>query len=749
MKLRASLRRSVVLFAACFGSLAALPLFAAEAPLPEMTEQDRSINMQMRSPAETIAAIKLPEGYHLELIASEPQIISPVVCCWDGNGRMYVAEMRSYMLDINGSKEKETVSRVSRFEDTKGNGVYDKQTVFADNLLLPRMVLPLDDRILIRETDTKDVYAYRDTKGTGTADEKTLIFKGGQQGGNLEHQPSGLLWNIDNWMYITADGVRYRYTRGKWESSSVAGLGQWGLALDDTGRTYFNTAGGENPGFGFQVNPMYGDIRLRGELADHFVDAYPLLKMTDVQGGPGRLWPGGGLNHITGCAGGSVYRGDALPGDLYGDYILPEPVGRFIRRGKITNEDGKIVLTNPYDHDEFIRSADPNFRPVWTATGPDGCLYICDMYHGIIQESAWTNPGSYLRPHIQKYGLDKNINAGRIYRLTHDGAKLREKPHMLDESPADLVKHLSDPNGWWRDTAQKLLVLRNDKSVLPALKELALKSNNPLARLHALWTIDGMDAIEPDFVTEKMKDADPRVRSAAVRISEPLIQKNDATVMSALGTIASDSDPNVIIQYCMSLLYVKHPQAEPLVKAALDSHEKNEAIQGIVKSHYDTLAKAKIEQAVGAALYRRDPKLAAIAAVGKVNYSQSCIVCHGPDGKGVQVPGAAAGVTLAPPLKGSKRLLGDKQTMLRIVIHGLSGPNEGGKTYPGEMAGFKWAEDPWLAATITYARNDFGNSAPAVTAEDIAKVRKETEGREKPFTLEELAGGKPPQAEKK
>jgi mono/diheme cytochrome c family protein len=749
MKLRASFRRSVVLFAACFGSVAAVPLLAAEAPLPEMTEQDRTINTQMRSPAETIAAIKLPEGYHLEVIASEPQIISPVVCCWDGNGRMYVAEMRSYMLDINGSKEKETVSRVSRFEDTKGNGVYDKQTVFADNLLLPRMVLPLDDRILIRETDTKDVYAYRDTKGTGTADEKSLVFKGGQQGGNLEHQPSGLLWNIDNWMYITADGVRYRYTRGKWESSSVAGLGQWGLALDDTGRTYFNTAGGENPGFGFQVNPMYGDIRLRGELADHFVDAYPLLKMTDVQGGPGRLWPGGGLNHITGCAGGSVYRGDALPGDLYGDYILPEPVGRFIRRGKITNEDGKIVLTNPYDHDEFIRSADPNFRPVWTATGPDGCLYICDMYHGIIQESAWTNPGSYLRPHIQKYGLDKNINAGRIYRLTHDGAKLREKPHMLDETPADLVKHLSDPNGWWRDTAQKLLVLRNDKSVLPALKELALKSNNPLARLHALWTIDGMDAIEPDFVTEKMKDADPRVRSAAVRISEPLIQKNDAAVMSALGTIAADSDPNVIIQYCMSLLYVKHPQAEPLVKAALDSHEKNEAIQGIVKSHYDTLAKAKIEQAVGAALYRRDPKLAAIAAVGKVNYSQSCIVCHGPDGKGVQVPGAAAGVTLAPPLKGSKRLLGDKQTMLRIVIHGLSGPNEGGKTYPGEMAGFKWAEDPWLAATITYARNDFGNSAPAVTAEDIAKVRKETEGREKPFTLEELAGGKPAQAEKK
>jgi len=123
---------------------------------------------------------------------------------------MYVAELRSYMLDINGSKEKQKVSRVIRLEDTKGNGSYDKLTVLADNLMLPRMVLPLDDRILVRETDTKDIYAYRDVKGDGKDIEKTLFFQGGPVGGNLEHQASGLMWNIDNWIYTTVEPTRLR-----------------------------------------------------------------------------------------------------------------------------------------------------------------------------------------------------------------------------------------------------------------------------------------------------------------------------------------------------------------------------------------------------------------------------------------------------------------------------------------------------------------------------------------------------------
>ncbi len=556
------------------------------------------IDMHMRTPEQTIASIHLPPGYHLELVASEPTIISPVVCVWDGNGRMYVAEMRSYMLDVNGTREKEPISRVSRFEDVKGDGSYAKHTVFADNLVLPRMVLPLDDRILIRETDTQDIYSYRDTKNTGVADEKTLAFQGGPQTGNLEHQPSGLLWNLDNSIYITHDGKRFHYADGKLEAEKIPGAsGQWGIAMDDTGRMVFNTAGGENPAFDFQIPYIYGPLTLKGEMAPGFVEVHPLLKLYDVQGGLNRVWPNGGLNHFTGCAGGCIYRGDALPKDMEGDYILPEPVGRLIRRARFTDDHGMRVLNNVYGENEFIASTDPNFRPVYTATGPDGCLYICDLYHGIIQESNWTKEGSFLRPQIVSYGLDKNVNGGRIYRLVHDGFERRAAPRMLDETPAQLVAHLSDPNGWWRDTAQKLIVIRGDKSVVGALETLARTGASPLGRLHALWTLDGLNATNPSLLIHAMKDSDAHVRAAAVRISEPLIRKRDPQIVSSLKAASTDPDPEVVTQYCLSLLSMKEPQDLKSVDALAASRPANDVVPRIVKEYEDRISGTAAERA--------------------------------------------------------------------------------------------------------------------------------------------------------
>ena len=165
------------------------------------------------SPEASIATMQLPKGYRLEPVLTEPQIAEPVMIAFDGNGRMYVAEMRTYMLDADGTGEQEPVSRVSRHEDTDGDGVYDRHTVFADKLLLPRIMLPLDDRIIIGETNTDDLYIYRDSDGDGVADEKTLWFKGGPRGGNMEHQPNGLVWAMDNGIYSTYYDYRLRFGR--------------------------------------------------------------------------------------------------------------------------------------------------------------------------------------------------------------------------------------------------------------------------------------------------------------------------------------------------------------------------------------------------------------------------------------------------------------------------------------------------------------------------------------------------------
>lgn len=708
---------------------------------PATTQTTTRPDVHMRSPAETIASIRVPPGYRLELVASEPQIINPVCLAWDGNGAMYVAEMRSYMLDIDASKEKEAVSRVSRLESTRGDGVYDRLTTFADHLLLPRQILPLDDRILIRETDTKDIYEYRDADGDGVAEPRRRFYEGGPATGNLEHQSSNLTWNIDNWMYQTVDPHRLRLAGGKLEVDTKSipfKIGQWGYATTDDGRMIFATAGAERPAHDFQVPLIYGKVTAPKELADKFTECYPLVKFSDVQGGPIRVWPDGGLNRFTGTAGPSIYRGDALPDDLYGDYILPEPVGRLIRRAKVTNEDGKVVISKAEPgKEEFMISTDPNFRPVFSATGPDGCLYIVDMYRGIIQEGNWTKEGSYLRKEILKYGLEKNIGAGRIYRLVHEGKQPRfTRPRMLEETPAQLVAHLADANGWWRDTAQKLIVLKGDASVVPALKEMARSHANPLARLHSLWTLDGLASADGAFVLERLVDADARVRAAAVRILEPQIGANDQAVLSTLAKTATvDPDPNVAKQYCMSLLRVQHPQADALIKAALDAKPQNTVLPGLVKALKQSALLAKADKLKPKHL---DARYAVTYLKGKDMYQQACIACHADDGKGTPAP-EGEGLTLAPPLKGSARLLADKSVPLHIVLKGLVGAHAEGKTYPNEMATFAWLDDDTLAQVLTYARNDWGNKASPVDVKDVRDLRKALEARQTPYTFAEIS----------
>ncbi len=458
-------------------SVAAIPAFTSN-PSPEHL-----------TPEQSLKTFKLPKGYHLELVASEPMIHEPVAIAWDGNARMYVAELNTYMQDVEGTNEHAPTSRVMLLEDTNNDGKMDKSSVFIDKMLLPRMLLCVGHELLVNETDTYNIYSYKDTNGDGVADDKRPVYTPNKKApGNLEHQRSGLDWNVDNYIYTTVDPVRFRYSKGILVPDSIpsGSNGQWGLTHDNFGRLYFSSAGGEVPALGFQINPIYGRMEFTDQYTQEFNEVWPIIKTPDVEGGLKRLRPDTTLNHFTASCGQVIFRGDRLPKDLDGDLLISEPVGRLIRRAKVIDKGGKITLENAYQKEEFIASTDMNFRVVNMYTGPDGCLYLVDMNRGIIQEGNWTGPKSYLRPQIKRLGLDKNIQHGRIYRLVYDGMKPGPKPDMLDASSKKLVSYLNHPNGWWRDNAQKELILRNDKSVIPALKIMAESQNESVKSTSSL-----------------------------------------------------------------------------------------------------------------------------------------------------------------------------------------------------------------------------------------------------------------------
>ena len=677
---------------------------------------------------ESLKLFELPPGYHLELVLSEPLIAEPVVTAFDGNGRMFVAEMRSYMKDIDATDEKAPVSRVSMHWSSQGNGIFDRHSVFIDRLMLPRILLPLRDSLLVQETDTNDIYEYRDTDGDGIADDKKLFYAGGPRQGNLEHQPSGLIWSTDNWLYTTYNAYRIRWTpTGIIKEPTAPNGGQWGLTQDDSGKPWIVNAGGELGPINFQQPIVYGAFKFRDEVARDYKEVWPLVPIPDVQGGTNRFRPvEKTLNHITAACGADVYRGDRLPADLAGDLLYCEPVGRLIRRTKIDVKDGLTTLRNAYEKSEFIRSSDPYFRPVNLVTGPDGTLYITDMYRGIIQEGNWTKAGSYLRTVIQQYSLDKNVGGGRIWRLVHDSAKPGPAPRLLDETPAQLVTHLAHPNGWWRDTAQKLLVLAQDKSVAPALKAMARTHANPLARVHALWTLEGLGALDADLVREKFKDASTPVRVAALRTTESLVKQGDRELPADVLALVKDVDPAVVIQAMMTADLLKLPEAKALIqKTAVTG--SSVAIKEIgaqllnplstqIAAGYSGTEKTRLER-------------------GKQIYMELCFACHGVDGKGT--PTEIKDITLAPPLAGSATAQGHRDLTVSAVLFGVAGPIEG-RNYEAAMIPMGANDDEWIAAVVSYIRTAFSNGASTVDAKDVARVRAANPRRTDPWTLDTL-----------
>ena len=538
------------------------------------------------SPEDQIKSFRLPLGFTAELVAAEPLIKSPVAIQFDHQGRLWVVEMSGYMRSSDGAGEPEPLGAVVILSDLNGDGQMDRRTVFADKLVMPRAVMLTHGGALIAEPPR--LWFMRDTDGDGRADEKLLVSSdyANQNNPSLgaksnpEHASNGLLLALDNWIYSANHTTRYRHGGGSptnWVAEETAFRGQWGITQDDEGRLFYNSNSDQIRADLLPGNALARNPNLRQPFGLNFQLAasqkvWPSRVNPGVNRGyqPKTLAANGRLDQFTAACGPLVYRGDQFPKDYQGDVFLCEPSANLIRRNHIRTSDGVLQATNAYPESEFLTSTDERFRPVSLQNGPDGALYIVDMARGLIQHRIYLT--SYLRKQIESRQLQGPLDLGRIYRIVHAGKK-PERTKAWSERPslADKLSRLSDSNGFWRDTAQRLLIQSPEPDTEKALSGLLISATtSALGRVQALWTLEGMRALRPELLASALTDPDPRVQRAALRVlsasaSGPQRESFLKIFYSNVGRLSTESHSQLLL----TLGDLPAAQAEPVMQSLL------------------------------------------------------------------------------------------------------------------------------------------------------------------------------------
>ena len=516
------------LFLVVAGVLAAAPAHAlnkGNAGPEEVTLKFKLPPPPVLTPEEELKTFQVEKGFRVELVACEPMIQSPVAISFDDQGRMFVVEMRGYMNDVAGAGEKESNGRVSLLEDTKGTGRMDKATAFVDGLVMPRSVLAVNGGALVAEPP--NLYFCKDTKGTGVADVRTLVATDyGTRGGQPEHTANTPVWAIDNRIWSAGYGTSFRLAAGVWQRGPGLGRGQYGLCQDDAGRLYYNYNSDLLrtdllPASAFARNPLLRNVTATNSQVIGDQSVFPIHPTPGVNRGydASTLRGDGTLSKATATCGALVYRGDLFGPAYRGNAFIPEPAANLVKRLVLTEKDGVVRGAAAIPGKEFLASTDERFRPVQVVNGPDGAIYIVDMYRGIIQHQSFLT--HYLVANIKARQLEQPVDRGRIWRVVPT-ATAKVAPVKVPAAAAARVELLRHPSGWVRDAAQRLLVESADGSVAPAVRQLlADPKTSAVGRLHALWTLEGLASLDATVLRAALKDPDTQVRAAGVRLATP------------------------------------------------------------------------------------------------------------------------------------------------------------------------------------------------------------------------------------
>lgn len=717
---------------------------------------------------EALKSFRLAAGFVIEPVASEPMVEKPVCLDFDAAGRMWVCEMRGYMPDVAGKGEKNPEGRIVILEDRDGDGKVDRRSVFLDGLLLPRAVSVFEDGVLF--LDEKRL-CWIPRKGDEPAGEAVVIPFDLIHKGNVEHKPNGLLRNLDNRIYLAKADLRLHRDGGGWQLEATAFRGQWGIARDDFGTLYHNN----------NSTLLFADL-----LAPNLLDGNPGGRMkasTTVQLGSNRVWPARvtpGVNRAylskahgydsdvldpetfklvrtTAASGMTLYRGANFPADWNGTAFVTEPVCNLVKAIRITGKNGTPEGSHPLGKSEFLSSTDERFRPVNAYNAPDGSLYIVDMYHGIIQHETYMT--SYLRKQTLERGLDNpGLEGGRIWRIRAADRPLEKVADLSSMGGSGLVASLVSGKVWQREMAQRLLVERRDPTTVPQLASLA-GSGECIARIHAIWTLEGMGELKAEHLADAVRDRDARLQASALwaatrlapeelaRLAPDLIAAVPASrevapylarALGPLGTAAGFDRLAALLHDSKKAALVREAAV-----SGLDHHElefRDGHMTGMddpeLLKWLDRGSSEKSASTSGVALAGKE--LESFRRGKELFHGQAaCFGCHSADGAGMP--------NLGPPLDESEWVTGDPEVLVKVLLHGLTGPVVvGGQTYrpSAEMPGLganPTINDRSIADIATYVRYEWSNRAEPVGEALVTRVRAATKDRGgRPMTTSEL-----------
>ena len=527
---------------------------------PTASYQSELPRIAPTSPQDAVATMDVADGFTMQLIAAEPLIASPVAMQWDASGALYVCEMRGYSEDRD-----EGLSRIARLRDLDGDGIYDERTTFAEGLLWPTGLFPYDGGLFVG--DAPDLLYFKDTDDDGVADVRQRVLTGFGTS-NVQGLMNSFRWGLDNRIHIacssTGGEIRDPHApadqpglniRGRdlaldpktYRFEPTSGAAQHGMAFDDWGNKFASSNSDHIQQVMFRDRDVAGNpfhspppsrisIAADGPQAEVFrtspVEPWRLvrtrLRVAGLAKGP---IEGGGraAGYFTGATGVTIYRGDTWPQQWKGTAIVGDVGGNLIHRKRLDRSDSEgsdsegsssegssleFIARRIDERDEFVTSTDIWFRPVQFANAPDGSLHVIDMYREVIEHPASLPPE--IKQHLD---LTSGRDKGRLYRIVPKGFQPRKVDDLSQMTPDQLCTLLAHPNAWHRETASRLLYERQDASAVLRLRGMVENDSSMLARMHAMYVLDGMNQLDEATLLVGLGTRNAQVRRHAVGLS--------------------------------------------------------------------------------------------------------------------------------------------------------------------------------------------------------------------------------------